>query len=396
MNELQNSVNLEEMLKIGSSYLPGPFKTFPPDINRNLYSDIIGFSLKHTPKTLLLLTSINVPKDKPVTTGDVVKVAHLLSSFAHSVNCHNNSVPKLKSVNLQKEGLTNEGLDSHHAAGITESSRSQRNATDFMSDISSGVLKAAAQKFPHIRTMDNLDIKIAELTHHMTQEFIEVEQTCTKHLERDKKSFDETTDMFKPETILLTSHENASDKLHYKKVVAIALGRVLSRRLSDAGFLGHLLDDHYDHPNQDLHPKPALLFIQKPLYLHEIKTDEMIEIVREIQLDFLKLTAEQVSDKDAFLHDLNLIQNDDCDVDAREAAEKRIDDAVLEAGEYIGNGDYLTWQKFYDAKRALQSGVTALERLEFVKYFKIALFHMKMNKGSLQYCQIDQLGRNLS
>ena len=172
---------------------------------------------------------------------------------------------------------------------------------------------------------------------------------------------------------------------HFKKVVAITIGRILAKRIPGANFLLNLLDNHYDHPNQEVNPKPAVLFIQKPLYLHEIKTDEMIEICKEIQLDFLKLTAELVPNKIGFLEDLELIQKEDCDTLTREAAEKRIDAAVIEAGEYIGNGDYLTFQKFYDAKRSLQSGVTAIERMEFVKYFKVALFHMKMNKDSLQY-----------
>ena len=382
--EVHNAEFLEEMLKIGRSYITGPFKTFPPDANRNLYSDIINFSHKHTPQTLSLLTSLVVPMDKPVTTGDVVKVAHSLSNLAHSVNRENNSLPKVKSVLMTKEGMTNDGIDSVRASGISESSRSQRNMTEFLAGIASEVLKSSARNYPHIRTMDNLDLKIADLTHHMTQEFIEIEQTCTKHLEKEKKSFDETAELFNKATFLLSEEEKTTLE-HFKKVVAITVGRVLAKRVPGASFLTILLDNHYDHPNQNLNPKPAVLFIQKPLYLHEIKTDEMIEIVREIQLDFLNLTAELVPNKLEFLEDLKLIQSEDCEAFAREAAEKRIHAEVLEAGEYIGNGDYLTFQKFYDAKRSLQSAVTALERMEFINYFKVALFHMKMNKESLQY-----------
>ena len=281
--------------------------------------------------------------------------------------------------------MTNEGLDSFLVTGMTETSRSQRNIKDFFAGISSEVLKSTAKHFPHIRTMDNLDIKIAELTHHMTQEFIEIEQTSTKHLNKEKKSFDQMTNLFNSDTILLTNQSNECNLNHFKKVVAITIGRILSKMVPGASFLQPLLENHYDHPNQDLNPKPAVLFIQKPLYLHEIKNDEMMEICKEIQLDFLKLTAELVPNKNDFLEDLNLIQREDCDISDREAAEKRIHSEILEAGEYIGHGDYLTFQKFYDAKRLLQPGVTALERLEFIKYFKVALFHMKMNKVIMDY-----------
>ena len=358
--------------------MDSPFKTFPPNINRNLYSDIIHFSQKETPETLLLIVNLIVPKHNPVNSNHVVKVAHFLSGLAHSVNRGNNSVAKLKSVVFSKEGLTNQGLDLAQVTGMTETSRSKRNTCDFFAGISSEVLRSSAKCFPHTRTMDNLDIKVAEVTHHLTQEFIQIEQTCTKHLATEKRSFSEATQLFHSDTIsLLTQAENFK---HFKKVVAITVGRMIASRCKGASFLEHLLENHYDHPNQDLHPKPAIIFIQKPLYYHEIKNDEMIKILQEIQLDFLMLTAEQVLDKEAFLEDLDKIQNQDCNKIDREAAEQRIEQAVLDAGEYIGHGDYLTFQKFYDAKRLMQPGVTALERLEFLKYFKLANFHMKMNK----------------
>ena len=52
----------------------------------------------------------------------------------------------------------------------------------------------------------------------------------------------------------------------------------------------------------------------------------------------------------------------------------------------------LTVLQFYTAKRLMQSGVTALERLEYVRYFKVALFHGKMNKTFQDYkaCMPDE------
>ena len=88
-----------------------------------------------------------VKKDNQVSTSDVIRIALSLSSFAHSVNRENNAIAKLKSTLLQREGLTNEGLDSFLVAGLTESSRSQRNVKDFFAGISNEVLKSAANKF---------------------------------------------------------------------------------------------------------------------------------------------------------------------------------------------------------------------------------------------------------
>ena len=86
-----------------------------------------------------------------------------------------------------------------------------------------------------------------------------------------------------------------------------------------------------------------------------------------------------------------MIQNQECSTAEREAAGERIHLAVLEAGEFIGHGDYLTFQKFYDAKRLMQPGVTAFERLEFLKYFKLALFHMKMNKVRKEHLLMNKI-----
>ena len=378
--EMQNSTFLEEMIHIGRSYISSPLKSFPPDINQNIYSQIVKFAVRHCPQTVSFLVNLIVKKDQEIDTNNVVRIAIFLSSIAHSVSRENNSLAKLKSILLQKEGLTNEGLDALLVAGITESSRSQRNVRDFFAGISSEVLKSAATLYPHVRTMDNLDIRVGGLTHHLTQEFVEIEQIDTKHLNTNGKGFEEKEATFKSDTVLLTSDENKALLDHFKNVVAITIGRILSDRVPESKFLKAYFANHYDHPNQNLNPKPAIIFIQKPLYLHEIVNEEMIQILESVQLDFLMLSAELVSDKEEFLSDIKLLQNKESDSNSRDEAAIRIHKAILESGEYIGHGDYLTFEKFYSAKGLSQTCVTALERFEFIKYFKLALFHMKMNK----------------
>ena len=54
--------------------------------------------------------------------------------------------------------------------------------------------------------------------------------------------------------------------------------------------------------------------------------------------------------------------------------------ACKDYGEYLGHGDLLTCDRFYVAKRLRRSAVTAYERLEYVKFFRPELFHLKMNK----------------
>ena len=219
----------------------------------------------------------------------------------------------------------------------------------------------------------------------MTLEYIEVEQKCTKHLCNERKTIDDAVKLFEKETLLLSSNANKEHLVHFNKVVAITIGRALADRVPGAQFLKKLLKNHYQHPNSELVRNQATIFVKKPQYLHEMKNNDMIEIMKNLQQDFLELTAELVTDKEAFLSDLHLIQDIDCDITDREEAQKRMDLAVLQAGEYIGHGDQMTFWKFWDAKRLSQTGVTALERLEYLGNFRIALFHTKMSKIFMDY-----------
>ena len=226
------------------------------------------------------------------------------------------------------------------------------------------------------------DLRIDEVMHNLTLEYIEIEQTCTKHLSKERNSFDEAVKLFVKDTILLSSDTNKDLRIHFKKVAAISVGRAIAERMKGGGeFLKILLKNHYEHPTSNLIRKPATLFVKKPQYYHEMKNNDMMEIIKNIQDDFLELSAELLDDKETFLADIQTVKNVDSDTVERKEAQTRIDAAVLEAGEFIGHGDQMTFEKFWNAKRLSQTGVTALERKEYLAYFRIALFHTKMSKG---------------
>ena len=160
---------------------------------------------------------------------------------------------------------------------------------------------------------------------------------------------------------------------------------MLSENVPEARFLKEFFKKHYDHPNQSTNPKQSIIYIEKPIYYHEIVNEEMIQILDHVQTEFLLLVAEMIEDgeeKKTFLNDVAVLQSEETSIEIKDQAARRIHTTVLKYGEYIGYGDYLTFEKFYSAKGLSQSGVTALERKEFIKYFKIALFHLKMNKVS--------------
>ena len=306
-------------------------------------------------------------------------------ALAHKVSRENNALVKLKTLLVDKEGATLEGVDALAALGVTESSRSLRNLKNFLSGISPELIKSSAQNFPHQSTIDNLDLKIDDVLHQMTLEFIELEQHCTSDLDTTEKSVEEALEFFDEDTLLLTSDKNKELLNQLEKVVATSVGREIASRVPGAQFLNKALKNHHDHPTSKLDRNPAILFVKKPQYLSEMKNTDMIKICQKLQLDFLELTAEHVLDKEAFLVDLKLANTIDCDIPEREEADKRIHDSVREAGLYIGHGDQLTFQRFYEAKRLCRTSVTAIERLEYLAHFRLALFHTKMSKTFMDY-----------
>jgi hypothetical protein len=64
----------------------------------------------------------------------------------------------------------------------------------------------------------------------MTLEYIEVEQKCTKQLSKERNSLDDAAKLFVKDTILLSSDTNKELLEHFKKVVAISVGRALADR----------------------------------------------------------------------------------------------------------------------------------------------------------------------
>ena len=182
------------------------------------------------------------------------------------------------------------------------------------------------------------------------------------------------------ETLDLTAKSNENLLNHHKKVTAIVVGRKLAESVPDASKLKRFLTNHYQHPNSDHEVKPAILFSKPPQYYNEIINTEMCDMLDQVQLDYLHLIAELLPNKTAYLDDLKLIQDSDCETSERESAEERVAGFCLDAGEYIGHGDLLTFERFFLAKRSRKGSSTALERLEYIHYFRVELFHLKMNK----------------
>ena len=380
---LEKSSILEEMLSMCRSYSQSPLNSFPPNINRNLYADVVRFGLERAPRLISLLVDLHIDKEKCITPENVIKIGYNFSQLATSVNDKLSTVGKVKCLGLNSGGLSKEALDTAAVSGMTQSSRSVAEQRDFLAGISWELIAGHSKKFPHQSTLDNMDFNRNGFQHHLTLSFIEFEQKCTSHLSSVGMSYEETLELFSTDLLLIKSDRNREAKEHLDKVITITLGRIFAKEVPDLKWMVKVLPNHYNTEEAEL--KPSVLLTKKPQYLQETKNSDIVRIVEQEQLDFLLLLCEQVEDKAALIRDLDTIRDSECEEDPRVAAEIRVHEAAKAFGEYIGHGDLLTWERFYVAKRLRNSAVTAFERLDFVKYFRPELFHMKLNKVQQDY-----------
>ena len=381
MSELEQSKLLEQLLRISS--LPNnPLTSFPFDINFNHYSDIVTFGLKHAPDVMDFVVKICVKNEAPIEIADVIRVAYMFSSLACAASGKNNAMKKTKSVSTKTNGLTNAGLDVLAHAGIFETSRSWRNDRDLLASLSEEILKAHAKFFVPQITFDNMDLTIANIMHHMTLPFLEFETIDTSHLPTENKTFEVALEYFEFKTVDITSDFNKDLFDHFKYVTAWTLSRIFGERVPGFSWLLQVFPKHYRHPNSDNAATKSHIFTQKPLNYSENSNADMIRIMEMLQRQYLNYVGEQLeeSEKKRYENDLKVIYSVDVDKITMSEAEQRVKKVVAAAGELICHGDLLTEVRFEACKRLRRMCVTAVERFDFMRVFRLGTFHLRMNK----------------
>ena len=85
-SRMEKSSMLEEMFSLGRSYNKGPLNSFPPNVNRNLYADLVSFELENAPKIINLLVDLHTDRDKCISPENVIKIGFSFSQLAVGVN----------------------------------------------------------------------------------------------------------------------------------------------------------------------------------------------------------------------------------------------------------------------------------------------------------------------
>ena len=384
--------SLTEMLNLpldSSSPLVG----WPTNVKENIYCEIIKMANLEAREVLSFLSNVILPKDKPIEYEDVIRVADIFGTLAHSVSRNQNALAKLKSVVLQKEGLTTAGLDRVAKLKGAECSTTLSRGRHLLVELGESSFRSRVKQGKSFTiTCDNLNLK----SQNMTQSVIHMDPTDTHHLPNEPMDPKIVPKLFETSNFLLTSPHHKDLLLHLKYVAAVRVGNILGSSMEEASKLKKFMPPFHKHSGNEGNKVPSEVFIPPPDYLNETDNSEFFQFCLKKQAEFLDAVAESVEDKDAFLFDLGLVKctkvvetgilESDTEVLAREDAEKRVDKEVERFGRWIGYGDALTFKMFWLGVKALAQGnCTAFERLEYLAHFRIAMFHAKMNKTYMDY-----------
>ena len=168
----------------------------------NIYSEIIQMANNEAREVLSLISNLILPKDKPIESDDVIRVADMFGTLAHTVSRNQNALTKLKSIVLQKEGLSTSGLDRVARLKGAECGTTLSNGRHLLVELGDAFFRSRAkQRKAFTVTCDNLNLK----TQNMTQSVLHMDPKDTSNLSntpRDPKNLQKQFDI---SNFLLTS-----------------------------------------------------------------------------------------------------------------------------------------------------------------------------------------------
>ena len=140
-----------------------PLVEFPSSINENIFCEIVNFGMAACPHLLSFVVNMVVRKENPVLPSDIMKIATLFSSICCSVNHNLDALVRTRSMTLQLDGLSNQGLDTLSDVGLTQCSRSLSNHRDLFADVGRDVMENTAAKFPYQSIIGKIQIDLVSI-----------------------------------------------------------------------------------------------------------------------------------------------------------------------------------------------------------------------------------------
>ena len=370
----------EEMI-IALKREDSPFHSsqFPPNVNENSYSRIVLFSSLHMKQMYKLLLSL-FPTTHQFSEDDIFPLAQTLSQLAVMVQRKSIAMKKLKTTIFKTNGLTNVGLGNAMKSGITVGERTWRRMREFLAALSDGLINKSARICMPMISFDNLNYVLRFMQQDFTQAVWLHKRVETEGLLLDDhKTLDEKLQLYKSDTFLLSSQQNEEYLLQFKHVMYTVMAQIMSENIPGFKWMKKIFPKHHKHENHEASSEPTTAHMEKPLYIPESNTLDMVSILLYLQERWLEILGGVVKEKERFQESLRVIRDKESSFEEREEAEQHVTTIIREHGELVIFGDQLTVEMIQSAVDAQKGSQTMLERLDIISVTSCGLFHMDMN-----------------
>ena len=381
MCRLSQNICFEELAKINTK--SGPLVNFPPSVNANVFCDIVKFGLVKAPRTIEFLFGFVIKRGQSVRPSHVIKLSSLFANLCFATNHDLDAIIKLRSLTLQMDNLTDQGLSALALQELTATARSLDNLRDTFSAVGPMMAKALASTMSTQSAVDNCDVG----SEHLTVEYVMYEARNSSHLDTKPMEKSEAKKLFCLDTVLLSNAVNKEEKHHLThNVLAVGVGHLLAKeRPEQAKVLAKHLPKRHRHANSDKKQTPAQVVVNKPYPYMETKNSDTVLLCLQRQRLYLRRTASWMQQDKGFNKDLALLEDCEADELVRVAAENRVKAICLVYGENISHGDLLTVAMLDSARLIMAGSTTAFGRLEFLGNMRLGLMHLKMKKVCVDY-----------
>jgi hypothetical protein len=269
---LSQDICFAEVAKINTKC--GPLVDFPPSVNANMFCDIVKFGLEEAPKTMEFLFGFVIKHGQSVRTSHVIKLAAMFANLCFSTNHELDAVIKLRSLTLQMDSLTDQGLSSLAIQELSTTARSLDNLRDTFSAVGPMMAKALAATMSTQSGVDNCDVD----SEHLTIEYVMYESRTTSHLDTKALEKSEVQKLFRLDTVLLSHAVNKEEREYLvNNVLAVGVGRILVKERPKQTKVGakHLPKRHR-HANSSKKLTPAQVVVNKPYPYMETKNSDTV------------------------------------------------------------------------------------------------------------------------
>ena len=360
---------------------PFHYSTFPHDINKNHFVTIIQFSRVHLPLTYAMCLSLK-PSSTQFVSKDVFTVAELLSLIVNMVDPKCTSLKQLHTVVLKAGGLSNSTLDATQRSGHCQTSSSYRAIRTKLACIADGVVKKVSKLTMPLVMFDNMDFVLRFLQQHFTLPVLVFRGAAADTAGLpcdDAKTHEEKVELYSESTFFITSDKNIEYLKQFKKAVYTVMTDIITANFKGFGWLKKFFPTHHNHPSSAQSKEASSAHVEKPLYLPETATLDMVRILTCLQDRWLELLEGAAEDRDRFIEMIRVLRDKDSTEVELDEAEDYIMEANLFVGGLIISGDQLTIDRIESAKRAQKGSVTCLERLDLISCSTSGMFHVDMN-----------------